>query len=77
MLFDELGEIVQSRGCMVVSAPALSRHGKWHQDGDGARAEDTDGGGVHVPMASVKKANPRTTPTYPSSGNIHMAALES
>lgn len=57
VLFHELGEVVETGSCKEL-ALAFDLGVSRHENA--------------VPIASVKNAKPRTTPTYPRSGRIHM-----
>ena len=55
MLFDELGEVVESGRCFG-GVPGVSLKGDWGQGRGGGRK------GRDVPMARVRKLKPRRTP---------------
>jgi hypothetical protein len=62
MLFHEFGKIVETGSYTDFALVVFSPYPK---------------GAYAIPMARVKNANPRMTPTYPSSGNIHILLKES
>jgi hypothetical protein len=63
VLFDELGEVIEARGCKV---RCNRQH---HKDIQGTSIQGT------VPMASVMKQKPTAEPRYPTSGKIHILRL--
>jgi predicted transcriptional regulator len=64
VFFDKFGEVVKSRSCSTNTLAAIPNVPFWSLDKQCI--------GNDVPIASVKNINPRITPTYPRSGNIHM-----
>jgi hypothetical protein len=62
VLLDKFREVVQSRCWFELSVKLYMR--KMYSKRYG-----------NVPIANVKKAKPRMTPTYPRAGNIHMLAM--
>lgn len=63
MLLDKLREVVQS-GCWFELSVKLYVRVMWF-----TRC-------ANLPIANVKKAKPKMTPTYPSAGNIHMLVMK-